>query len=72
MCRDDDEMFPTNKLCQAIATLLLEQMTFQLLLTSDLDGGVSMATRTQSKQMLTGMLMVDGVHAWYNARRLSS
>jgi hypothetical protein len=43
-----------HEVCNAVATFLLEQMTFQLLLTSDLDGGVTMATRIQSKHILTG------------------
>ena len=51
---DKDWFAPGCQVCNAGANFLLEQMTFQLLLTSDLDGGVTMATRIQSKHILTG------------------
>ena len=67
MCRDvhsvDKHLLPTPQLCREVSALLLEQLLFAQLLTSDLDGGVTMATRTQSIHFLNGILaVVDMVH----------
>lgn len=54
-----------QQLSRDVASLLMEEITFQLLLTSDLDGGVSMATRTQAKHMLIGIAIYSNNYVFH-------
>ena len=66
VCRDvhyvDKHPLLIPQLCREVSALLLEQLLFAQLLTSDLDGGVTMATRTQSIHFLNGILAIVGIH----------